>query len=150
MRLLVCGSRGYPIEGKRILHRLLNRILLTQRAEGDQEMHIIAGHSVDKEGKPVGPDWWAEVWAIVSAPIGVTKTIISIKDIGGWKAYRGNSAAYHRNVKLAEEKPTHALDMWDGKSPGTKMMRDILANMCPDTLRMTITPDTTDFTIRWE
>lgn len=149
MRLLVFGSRKYPTSGRRVLLRTLNQIWREQRELGDMEMHIVAGHSVEK-GKPVGPDFWAETWAIVSAPMGVTKTIISIKDIGGWDAFPGKSAGYHRNLRLAEQNLTHALDFWDGKSSGTRQMRDILREKYPDVKRMTVTPDMTDFTIKWE
>jgi hypothetical protein len=153
MRLLVCGSRGFPNENKTAemaFARMLRRIWVAQRDLGDPEFHIISGHSVDEDGDPVGPDWWAEKWAIGYQFLGVTKTIISIADIGGWGAWPGKSAGFQRNLRLADDKPTNVLAWWDGKSPGTKHMLTILQAHQPPVLKRIVLPGDTDFSVRWE
>lgn len=124
MRLLVCGSRQYPDPpGRHDLGLILDR-LWVQAQDKDEELHIISGHSVTKGEKPVGPDWWAELWAMKHEQEGVTRTIISIKDVGGWAAHRGNQASYVRNTKLITDGlPTHTLALRTrGESKGTDMM----------------------------
>ncbi len=143
MRLLVAGSREYP-EGLR--HQCVSVLNLVwaewERGKvlGDT-FHVVSGHSVDKYDEPIGPDWWAECWAKQYAYLGVTGTFISIKDIGGWGAYPGKSAGYHRNLKLAEQNLTHALFFWDGQSRGTYGMLKIINKIRPRIRRKTITPD---------
>jgi hypothetical protein len=148
MRLLVFGSRGFPVTpGRAQLFQALRAIRTAQKTEG---LHIIAGHSVDRKGDPIGPDWWAEQWAITYEYAGVTRTIISIASIGGWDAFPGKKAAYVRNKMLRDDgKPTHALSLWNGKSGGTKMMMHLVEQADWPILKCLIIADANDFTIEW-
>jgi len=143
MRLLVAGSRFYPPSERPMVFGIFNQVWSEwhdSKEADDTEFHVIAGHSVVKNKVPIGPDWWAEQWTKTYAYLGVTGTFISIDDVGGWDAYPGKKAAYVRNVKLAEQRPTHALFFWDGKSSGTMLMLDIINKVKPRVRRRLITP----------
>lgn len=126
MRLLVFGSRGWPLPYA--VFSTLDAVWTINRGRDDYEMHIIAGGAK-------GPDVLAEQWADENRSLGVTKQIF----IADW-AIHGRKAGWVRNNLMVDEgRPTHALGFWDGKSKGTGMMIDILARV--KIPRRIITPD---------
>lgn len=137
MRLLVGGSRGYP-HMRPVLH-ILNLAWAEWNDRRDSsEFCIIAGGAK-------GPDWWAEAWAKEYARAGVTADIYR----ADWEKHGRRAGAIRNQQMLTEGKPTHAVLFWDGKSRGTRMMKDMLDSV--PIPRRVITPDMLDpWTKGWD
>lgn len=105
MNLLIAGSRGYACypDFKRRMDKLFKKVDHTK-------IHVI-------EGGARGVDRMGRQWAI-------DNNIPFTTYPADWDTH-GKKAGYVRNEQMAEI-ATHAVIFWDGKSPGTKNMIELL------------------------
>lgn len=101
-RVLICGSRTWD-DWERI-----EEVVSILKDHGYQT--IIAGGAK-------GADAWAER---ASRKFNMDLAIVRAQ----WWNY-GNYAGRERNIQMLSLHPDRVLAFWDGKSPGTKMMREL-------------------------
>lgn len=103
MRVLVCGSRMFALDGdadgKSIVWERLSRL-----KDEPQDVHLVLGGAR-------GPDEWAREWAVGYC---VDHTVM----YAHWRAH-GKKAGILRNIAMLDTKPDLVLAFWDGESTGT-------------------------------